>query len=197
MKKFYLTNNGNILNTEKGCFQTAGGQFLRRVFDEEMKHLVKVLYPIDFPDAIEEPELPIWEFLWDYIDESGSNYYHYLRRYNILKKICFTRVNNNKREYFLLCTPKYFNNLNLQIVDTDIELYLENPNLPDDRDFYISELTNYDVYGVNLSSFTNLETCLKLGNPDSKEEERRLKILREKGIEFPSSSNKRPRKPRK
>ena len=35
--KFYLTENGNILNTEKGCFQTAGGQFLRRVFDADYK----------------------------------------------------------------------------------------------------------------------------------------------------------------
>lgn len=175
MEQFYLTANGNILNTELKCFQTVEGNFLRRVFDEEMKHLTGILTPVSFPNGIKEPKISIWEFLWDYIDESSSNYYHYF---------CFTRVNNNKREYFLLCTSNYFNNLNLQIVDTDIELYLEDPNLPDDIDFYISELTN-------------LETCLKLGNPDSKEEKRRLKILREKGIEFPSSSNKRPRKPRK
>ena len=93
MKKFYLTNNGNILNTEKMCFQTVEGKFLRRVFEEEMKHLIGVLTPVNFPNGIKEPKLPIWEFLWDYIDESGSNYYHYF---------CFTRVNNNKREYFFI-----------------------------------------------------------------------------------------------
>ena len=65
MKKYYLTKNGNILNTEKGCFQTAGGQFLRRVFDEEMEYLIGGLTPIEVPKDFPESELPIWELLWD------------------------------------------------------------------------------------------------------------------------------------
>lgn len=36
MEKFYLTNNGDILNTEKGYLQTAEGKFIRRVFSREI-----------------------------------------------------------------------------------------------------------------------------------------------------------------
>jgi hypothetical protein len=185
-KRFYITENGNILNTKLGCFQTAGGQFLRRVFNEEMKYLIGVLAPVNFPDGLSEPELPIWEFLWKYIDEDDSQYHNYL---------CFTRIINKKREYYLICTSEeeLFNS-NMEIADTDIDLYLEDPNLPDDIDFYISELANYTK---NLSGFTSLKACWKLGNPDFEERVRRYKILKEKGIQPPFSNKKRQRKPRK
>jgi len=188
MEKFYLTNNGDILNTEKGYLQTAEGKFIRRVFSREIVYLAETLIPINFPTKmIKEPELPIWEFLWDYVDKDNPQYYHYF---------CFTRIYNKKRAYFLLCASNSeSSNLNIQIVDTDIEkFYLENPNEPQFNNFIPYELINYTT---NLSSLENLKTCWALGNPNLKERIRRYNILKKKGIKLPFSYKKRPRKPKK
>jgi len=46
LKKYYLTTNGNILDTEKKCFLTPTGHFLRDVSEEELGYYTKKLTPI-------------------------------------------------------------------------------------------------------------------------------------------------------
>jgi hypothetical protein len=181
--KFYLTENGNILNTEKGCFQTAGGQFLRRVFDEEMEYLIGVLTPIEVPQDFPESELPIWELLWDVEGE-------FLNEEDDLEpclRSCYTREINGKREFCILIFPEYDLSRNVEVVDTD-----ESPVYVQD-----DELVDVDCKKAELVEYaykSSIEEIYKLGNPDLEERTRRYKILKEKGIEFPSSSKKRQRK---
>jgi hypothetical protein len=183
--KFYLTENGNILNTEKGCFQTAGGQFLRRVFDEEMEYLIGVLTPIEVPQDFPESELPIWELLWDVEGE-------FLNEEDDLEpclRSCYTREINGKREFCILIFPEYDLSRNVEVVDTD-----ESPVYVQD-----DELVDVDCKKAELVEYaykSSIEEIYKLGNPDLEERTRRYKILKEKGIEFPSSSKKRQRKPK-
>ncbi len=62
--KFYLTENGNILNTQKKCFQTLNGKFLRLASESEIEYLQSVLIPVAFPEGIQEPkETPVWQFI--------------------------------------------------------------------------------------------------------------------------------------
>ena len=49
---------------------------------------------------------------------------------------------------------------------------------------------------VEYAYKSSLEEIYKLGNPDLEERTRRYKILKKKGIQFPSSSKKRQRKPK-
>jgi len=46
LKKYYLTTNGNILDTEKKCFLAPTGHFLRDVSEEELSYYTKKLTPI-------------------------------------------------------------------------------------------------------------------------------------------------------
>jgi len=184
--KFYLTENGNILNVGKGCFQTAGGQFLRRVFDEEMEYLVGVLTPIRAPKDFPEPELPVWELLWDIEGE-------YLNENNELEpclRSCYTRkIEGKDREFYILIFPEN-RYTNVEIVDTD-----ESPIYVEDE-----EVGRYEYKKAELIEYaykSSLEEVYKLGEPDLEERTRRYKILKEKGIEFPPISQKRQRKPRK
>ena len=57
MYDFYLTNNGNILNTDLWCFQTPDGRFLRPVLHEELTYLIDVLIPVEFPEGLEIPDI--------------------------------------------------------------------------------------------------------------------------------------------
>lgn len=183
--KFYLTENGNILNTEKGCFQTAGGQFLRRVFQEEMEYLVGVLTPIKVPKGFPEPKLPIWNYLWNVKGTFLNEDYEYVP----CTIACFTcQVGGLKREYCSIILPEYIH-ANVEIVDTDESpIYVQDDELVD-VDCKKAELVEYAYK-------SSLEEIYKLGNPDLEERTRRYKILKEKGIEFPSSSKKRQRKPK-
>lgn len=188
MKKYYLTENGNILNVEKGCFQTAGGQFLRRVFENEMEYLTGVLTPIEFPKGIKEPEeLPIWEFLWDvegeFLNESGD--------IEPCLMSCYTREIDEKRDYCILVFPEYDLNRNVEVVDTDESpVYVQEDELVD-VDSCKAELVEY-------AYMSSLKEVFMLGEPDLEERTRRYKILKEKGIELPSvQRQRRQRKPRK
>ena len=184
--KFYLTENGNILNTEKGCFQTAGGQFLRRVFDEEMEYLVSVLTPIEAPKDFPEPELPIWKLLWDVEGE-------FLNEKDDLEpclRSCYTREINGKREFCIIIFPEYDLSRNVEIVDTDESpVYVQDDELVD-VDSCKAELVEY-------AYMSSLKEVFMLGEPDLEERTRRYKILKEKGIELPFVHQERQRKPRK
>jgi hypothetical protein len=184
--KFYLTRNGNILNTEKGCFQTAGGQFLRRVFDEEMEYLVSVLTPIEAPKDFPEPELPIWKLLWDVEGE-------FLNEKDDLEpclRSCYTREINGKREFCIIIFPEYDLTRNVEIVDTDESpVYVQDDELVD-VDSCKAELVEY-------AYMSSLKEVFMLGEPDLEERTRRYKILKEKGIELPFVHQERQRKPRK
>ena len=179
--KFYLTENGNILNTEKGCFQTAGGQFLRRVFDEEMEYLVSVLTPIEFPKGFPEPELPIWEFLL----ETEGEFLNEKHDLEPCLRSCYTREINGKRQFCIIIFPEYVTR-NVEIIDTDSPVYVQDDDLIDIKK---AELIEYAYK-------SSLEEVYRLGEPDLKERARRYKILKEKGIEFPPISQKRQRKPK-
>jgi len=187
MKKYYVTRNGNILNTEKGCFQTAGGQFLRRVFEEEMEYLVDVLTLAEFPEGgIPEPELPIWELLWDvegeFLNESGD--------LEPCLMSCYTREIDGKRDYCILVFPEYDLSRNVEIVDTDESpVYVQDDELVD-VDSCKAELVEY-------AYMSSLKEVFMLGEPDLEERTRRYKILKQKGIKLPFVHQKRQRKPRK
>ena len=57
MYNFYLTNNGNILNTDLWCFQTPDGRYLRPVLHDELTYLANVLIPVEFPEGLEIPDV--------------------------------------------------------------------------------------------------------------------------------------------
>lgn len=167
--KYFLTENGNILNVEKGCFQTPYGQFLRRVFNSEFEYLQGELIPIEFPAGIKEPELPIWSYLWDvegeYADECGDTHECFI--------VCFTRqISGLKREFSVLYVPKYTNNV--KIVDTDVEVFVEDYENEDG----VGELATY-------AQKVSITTIWTLGEPDLSERVRRYKILKSFGIKLP------------
>mgnify|MGYP000906210494 CR=1 FL=1 len=172
--KYFLTENGNILNVEKGCFQTAGGQFLRRVFDEEMEYLQGELIPVEFPAGIKEPELPVWSYLWDVEGE-------FLNEEDDLEpclRSCYTREINGKREFCILIFPEYDLSRNVEVVDTD-----ESPVYVQD-----DELVDVDCKKAELIEYaykSSLEEVYRLGKPDFKERVRRYKILKSFGIMLP------------
>jgi len=173
--KFYLTENGNILNTEKGCFQTAGGQFLRRVFQEEMEYLVWVLTPIKIPKGFPEPELPIWNYLWNVKGTFLNKDYEYVP----CTIACFTRqVGGLKREYCSIILPEYIH-ANVEIVDTDESpIYIEDEDLTYSASFHEAELINY-------ARKESVEDVYHIGKPDFEERVRRYKILKSLGIKLP------------
>jgi hypothetical protein len=168
--KYFLTENGNILNVEKGCFQTPTGQFLRRVFKNEMEYLTKELTPVRFPKGIEQPELPIWTYLWDvegeYEDEYGDTHECIIS--------CFTRqISGLKREFSVLYVPKYYYP-NVRIVDTDVEVFVEDYENEDG----VGELIDY-------AQKVKIETIWTLGDPDFAERVKRYKVLKSMGIKLP------------
>ena len=167
--KYFLTENGNILNVEKGCFQTPYGQFLRRVFNSEFEYLQGELIPVEFPAGIKEPELPIWSYLWDvegeYADECGDTHECFI--------VCFTRqISGLKREFSVLYVPKYTNNV--KIVDTDVEVFVEDYENEDG----VGELATY-------AQKVSILTIWTLGEPDLSERVRRYKVLKSMGIKLP------------
>ena len=167
--KYFLTENGNILNVEKGCFQTPYGNFLRRVFNSEFEYLRGELIPVEFPAGIKEPELPIWTYLWDvegeYEDECGYTHECFIA--------CFTRqISGLKREFSVLYVPKYTNNV--KIVDTDVEVFVEDYENEDG----VGELATY-------AQKVSILTIWTLGEPDLSERVRRYKVLKSMGIKLP------------
>lgn len=168
-ERFYITENGNILNTKLGCFQTPTGQFLRRVFNSEFEYLRGELIPVEFPAGIKEPELPIWSYLWDvegeYADECGDTHECFI--------VCFTRqISGLKREFSVLYVPKYTNNV--KIVDTDVEVFVEDYENEDG----VGELATY-------AQKVSILTIWTLGEPDLSERVRRYKVLKSMGIKLP------------
>jgi hypothetical protein len=168
--KYFLTENGNILNVEKGCFQTPTGQFLRRVFKNEMEYLTKELTPVRFPKGIEQPELPIWTYLWDvegeYEDEYGDTHECIIS--------CFTRqIEGLKREFSVLYVPKYYYP-NVRIVDANIDVFVEDYENEDG----VGELATY-------AQKVSILTIWTLGEPDLSERVRRYKVLKSMGIKLP------------
>ena len=102
--KFYLTENGNVLNTEKKCFQTLNGKFLRLASESELGYLTVVLTPVQFLEEIQEPEeTPVWEF----ICQTQTTYFShfagsacYTEPYQIyLNVLYFGRNNNGSPEF--------------------------------------------------------------------------------------------------
>jgi len=166
---FYLTNNGNVLNVQKKCLQTVNGEFLRRVFDKEMEFLKGVLIPCEFPQGIEQVELPIWEFLWEADTEYG-------------KALCFTRQKSGyKREYSILYgsigVGGYYN---MEIADTDLSnLFVEDERAYeyDDRDC-VAELIKY-------ANIVSLLDVYFLGETTLEERLNRYRILKNKRIKLP------------
>jgi hypothetical protein len=57
MNNFYLASNGNILNTEMGCFQTVDGHYLRPVLHKELIYLTNLLVPVEFPEGLDNPDV--------------------------------------------------------------------------------------------------------------------------------------------
>lgn len=53
--RYYLTQNGNILNVDKKCFQTPKGELLRFLDNDEIEYLQDILIHVDFPEGIPEP----------------------------------------------------------------------------------------------------------------------------------------------
>ena len=169
-ERFYITENGNILNTKLGCFQTPTGQFLRRVFKNEMEYLTKELTPVRFPKGIEQPELPIWSYLWEvdgeYEDECGYTHECVIA--------CFTRkISGLKREFAALYVPKYGAN-NVKIVDTDTTVFVDDYENEDG----VGELATY-------SQKVKIETIWAIGDPDFAERVKRFKVLKSMGIMLP------------
>lgn len=169
-ERFYITENGNILNTKLGCFQTPTGQFLRRVFKNEMEYLTKELTPVRFPKGIEQPELPIWSYLWEvdgeYEDECGYTHECVIA--------CFTRqVGGLKREYCSIILPEYIHT-NVEIVDTDVEVFVEDYENEDG----VGELATY-------AQKVSILTIWTLGEPDLSERVKRYKVLKSMGIKLP------------
>ena len=166
--KYFLTENGNILNVEKGCFQTPYGQFLRRVFESEFEYLRGELIPVEFPAGIKEPELPIWSYMWDvegeYTDQYEDTHECFI--------VCFTRqISGLKREFSVLYVPKY---TNIKIVDTDVEVFVEDYENEDG----VGELATY-------AQKVSILTIWTLGEPDLSERVRRYKVLKRLGIKLP------------
>lgn len=168
MKKYYLTKNGNILNTEKGCLQTVDGKFIRRVFESEMMYLTDVLTPAEFPEGLPEPEeFPIWEFLWGTETEHG-------------KALCFTRqIDDREREFCILYN--YILKGSMDYWDKEII----------DIDIYGICIEEDDKYKNDYDSETELSRHAEkatlrdvyfLGNSNIHERLNRYKILKDKGI---------------
>ena len=72
MYKYYLTRNGNILNTEIGCFQTVDGRYLRHVLQNELIYLSNLLYPVEFPEGLNNPDISLIDKLTLNMDEFES-----------------------------------------------------------------------------------------------------------------------------
>lgn len=174
MHRYYLSSNGNILNTELRCFQTPTGNFLRRVFDSKMDYLIEVLPPVEFPEGILEPELPIWTYLWEIRETEGYS-------------IAFTREVNGKREYAILyITDEDIHSIDVRIVDVNGILYMKDENNPDGE----AELLNY-------ARKASLEEVWNLGNPDFKGRVKKYKILKSLGIKPPYEEKIERRRKRK
>ncbi len=173
--KYFLTENGNILNVEKGCFQSPTGQFLRRVFNEEMYYLKNELLPVKFPTGIPEPELPTWNYLWKVEGTFLNSNYEYVP----CIVACFTRqVGGLKREYCSIILPEHIH-ANVEIVDTDESpIYVEDEGLTYLEPFHEAELIDY-------ARRESIEYVYSIGKPDFKERVRRYKILKSFGIKLP------------
>ncbi len=175
MHRYYLSSNGNILNTELRCFQTPTGNFLRRVFDSEMDYLIEVLPPVEFPEGILKPELPVWNYLWEVEGTFLDSDYKYVP----CTVACFTRqVVGLKREYCSIILPEYIH-ANVEIVDTnESPIYIEDEGLTYSEPFHEAELIEY-------ARRESVEDVYRYGNPDFRERVRRYKILKSFGIKLP------------
>lgn len=178
MHRYYLSSNGNILNTELRCFQTPTGNFLRRVFDSEMDYLIEVLPPVEFPEGLPEPELPIWVYLWETKEIEGEEVYDV---------IAFTREVNGKREYAILyVSNEDIHSIDVRIVDVDMIIYMKDENNSDGE----AELLSY-------ARKASLEEVWNLGNPDFKGRVKKYKILKSLGIKPPYKEKIERRRRRK
>ena len=178
MNKYYLSANGNILNTEKGCFQTPGGDFLRRVFYLEMEYLKRALLPVEFPEGLPEPELPIWVYLWETKEIEGEEVYDV---------IAFTREVNGKREYAILYViNEDIHSIDVRIVDVDMIIYMKDENNSDGE----AELLSY-------ARKASLEEVWGLSDLDISERTKRYKILKSLGIKPPYEEKIERRRKRK
>lgn len=178
MHRYYLSSNGNILNTELRCFQTPTGNFLRRVFDSEMDYLIEVLPPVEFPEGILEPELPIWIYLWETRENDDEESYD---------AVALTREVNGKREYAILyITDEDIHSIDVRIIDVNGILYMKDENNSDGE----AELLSY-------ARKASLEEVWNLGNPDFKGRVKKYKILKSLGIKPPYEEKIERRRKRK
>lgn len=140
--RYYLTENGNILNIQKKYFQTIKGHFLRLVLDDEIEYLKGVLTPIDFPKGIKEPETtPLWHFICQITDEDGCKISYFGRNNNGIFEFCHT----------LDCSDKELNDKDkvAKVFDVDTDYYVK--SYSDDCDYIVLD---------NIAGFCKLEDVL-------------------------------------
>ncbi len=198
--KFYLTENGNILNTQKKCFQTLNGKFLRLASESEIEYLQSVLIPVAFPEGIQEPkETPVWQF----ICHAESKFLHRYATggveidggyHTIARDYFFGRNNNGVPEFRVVTIEKselvWENNKYspVRIFDVDI-------------DFFCYEEGNIDeIAYASLDQYAEHCTAKEVlyANGDEpltfQERVRRYKILKQlNSVVFPSYQRRKRR----
>ena len=204
MKKYYLTQNGNILNTQKKCFQTISGKFLRLASESEIEYLQSVLIPVAFPEGIQEPkETPVWQF----ICHAESKFLHRYATggveidggyYTIARDYFFGRNNNGVPEFRVVTIEEselVWENIDdspVRIFDTDIEFFCY-----EEGDFDEVAYASLDQYAEHCTAkevlYANGDEPLTF-----QERVRRYKILKQlNSVVFPSyQRRKRQRKPK-
>ena len=200
MKKYYLTQNGNILNTQKKCFQTISGKFLRLASESEMEYLQNVLVPVAFPEGIQEPvETPVWRF----ICHAESKFFHRYATggveidggYHTIARDYFFGRNNNGVPEFRVATIEeselVWENIDdspVRIFDTDIEFFCY-----EEGDFDEVAYASLDQYAEPCTArdvlYANGDEPLTF-----QERVRRYKILKQlNSVVFPSYQRRKRR----
>jgi len=193
MKKYYLTQNGNILNTQKKCFQTISGKFLRLASESEIEYLQSVLIPVAFPEGIQEPkETPVWQF----ICHAESKFLHRYATggveidggyHTIARDYFFGRNNNGVPEFRVVTIEEselVWENIDdspVRIFDTDIEFFCY-----EEGDFDEVAYASLDQYAEHCTAkevlYANGDEPLTF-----QERVRRYKILKQlNSVVFPS-----------
>jgi len=193
MKKYYLTQNGNILNTQKKCFQTISGKFLRLASESEIEYLQSVLIPVAFPEGIQEPkETPVWQF----ICHAESKFLHRYATggveidggyHTIARNYFFGRNNNGVPEFRVVTIEEselVWENIDdspVRIFDTDIEFFCY-----EEGDFDEVAYASLDQYAEHCTAkevlYANGDEPLTF-----QERVRRYKILKQlNSVVFPS-----------
>ena len=201
MKKYYLTQNGNILNTQKKCFQTISGKFLRLASESEMEYLQSVLIPVVFPEGIQEPkETPVWQF----ICHTESKFLHRYATggveidggYHTIARDYFFGRNNNGVPEFRVVTIEESELLQENIDDSPVRIF------DTDIEFFCYEEGDFDeVAYASLDQYAEHCTAKEVlyANGDEpltfQERVRRYKILKQlNSVVFPSYQRRKRRR---